>query len=376
MSSVARKTLWREWPRFFPAIMATAFAGVLLLTQTGLVLGIFGSASVHITQSDSDLWVGYPDTQSVNLGHAVSNDLLFWLHAQPEIRQAEPMLWLDADWRSPRASASISVTGLNPQPDGLLFNHLLLPAIRTQLQEPGAVIVDRSDLDTLGVQAGDLAWINQHPVHIVALVRGLRSLGGVNILASLETTRWLSQDASSFHTSTYFIATLKNPQTLPLVLQRLNQPLPGFGPHQAWSAPHFARQSQMFWLFDTGAGMAVFFLAVVVFVVCAVITSQSLMAVVISSSREYATLNALGAGLTALRWMVFEQSLWVGGLGLLCSLVFALILWGVARWHDVPAQMTLPAGLACAALVFLLSLVSGLFAMRGLLRADPALLLR
>ncbi len=376
MSTLARKTLLREWNRFFPAIMAIAFAGLLLVAQAGLVLGIFGSASVYINQSSANFWLGYPGTQSVNLGRNISNDLMDWVRTLPGVDAVEPMLWLDADWRSRRGGVSISVIGLNPTVHGLLFDQILNPALRSLLTEPGAIIVDRADLDELAASSGGLGWINQHPVHIVAMVHGLRALGGVNILASLETTRWLANDPTLLNNSTYILGHLHNPQLLGHLLSELNRRLASFGPHAAWAARTFAHRSQMFWLLDTGAGVAVLFLASIVFVVCAVIASQSLTAIVISASREYATLNALGASMGALRLLVFEQSLWVGGIGLLLGSILASVLFFVARWHDVPVEMNLQVALGCAMLVLLLALVSGLLAMRGLMRADPARLLR
>ena len=82
------------------------------------------------------------------------------------------------------------------------------------------------------------------------------------------------------------------------------------------------------------------FLAAIVFLVGAVITSQTLMAAVAGSVREYATLNALGVGVRDLRRVVLEQAFWVGGIGLrrrrrLTSLVLML----VARSQDVPVAL-------------------------------------
>ncbi len=378
MTAVARKTLWREWPRFFPSIMATGFAGLLLIAQAGLVLGIFGSAAIYVTATSGDIWAGYPGTQSVNLGRNISNDVEMLLRMNPEVSHVEPMLWLDSDWRGPQGGGvSISVNGINPHAGGLMFSHLLRPAVREQLMQPGAVIVDRADLDELSVKLGDHAWIDHHLVHVIATISGLRALGGVNVLTSLDTARWISADPMNLQRSTYFIARLKHPELAQAVIDQLQRDKHDtFGPFQLWTAHDFARQSQLFWLFDTGAGVAVVFLAAIVFLVSAIISSQSLMAVVIGSSREYATLNALGAGMSALRWMVFEQAMWVGGLGLLLSGLLSALLLGVAHSRDVPVDMTVATALVCVMLVLLLAVVSGLFAMRGLMRADPALLLR
>ncbi len=44
MIALARKTLAYEWRRFLPVVLAMCFAGVLLIVQAALVLGIFGTA--------------------------------------------------------------------------------------------------------------------------------------------------------------------------------------------------------------------------------------------------------------------------------------------------------------------------------------------
>src|SRR5258708_27012536 len=46
----------------------------------------------------------------------------------------------------------------------------------------------------------------------------------------------------------------------------------------SWTAREFARRSQRYWMFDTGAGAGVLFMAVIVCLVGSVVTSQSLKA--------------------------------------------------------------------------------------------------
>lgn len=377
MTGLARKTLLREWPRFLPATLAIGFAGLLLIVQAALVFGIFGSAALYITASSADLWVGYPGTQSVNLGRAVNSDLEMALRMNPDVVAVEPLLWVDGDWRSDQGAGGVSVyvTGIRPDREGMLFDHLLSPRQKEWLQQPMAVIVDRSSLDQLAVTPGDTAWIDGHAVHVVAAVSGLRALGGVNVIASLETARVLATAFREGNQATYLVARLRDPARATAVKAAL-QGLHGFGPYEVWTADEFARKSQLFWMLDTGAGVAVLFLGGIVFLVGVVIASQALAAVVISSAREYATLNALGVGRQALRLVVLEQSAWIGGLGLGVAVLLSALLLVVAQQHDVPVGMSPSVALLCAALIFLLSLASGLFAMRGLMRADPSLLLR
>ena len=377
MVALARKTLIHEWRRFLPAILAVGFAGLLQLLQAALVLGIFGSASVYITGSSADLWAGYPGTQSVNLGRPISEDVAMRLRMDPDVTKVEPFRWVDADWRGPRDTGGVSVfvSGIDPRADGMMFSQALPAKLRARLMEPGAVIVDKADLDSLGVNIGDTAVINGQRVRVVGVSSGLRALGGVNVVSSLDTARVLDIDPEDAGMMTYFVAKVR-PGVKPADVTRRVNGSNSFGPYTVWTAKRFARQSQLYWMLDTGAGAGVLFLAGIVFLVGAVITSQTLIAAVIGSIREYATLNALGVGVGALRKVIMEQAFWVGALGLLCSIVLGIVLLLFARSRSVPMELhPLTAGV-CLAVGMLLAIVSGLAAMRSLRRADPASLLR
>ncbi|WP_426701620.1 ABC transporter permease [Rhodanobacter sp. Col0626] len=376
MVALARKTLVYEWRRFLPAMLAVGFAGLLQLLQIALVLGIFGSTSLYVTGSSADVWVGYPGTQSVGLGRSIDADVESRILMDPAVQRVEPYLWVDGDWRGPRETGGVSVfvSGIDPAADGLMFSKALSPTLRARLAEPDAIVVDRSALDQLGVDIGQTATINGQRVRVVGISSGLRALGGVNVLCSLDTARRLDNDPTD-NGPTYLVARLRDPTQADAVAMRLRGSQ-SFGPYTTWSAADFARRSVVYWLFDTGAGAGVLFLAGIVFLVGAVITSQTLIAAVNGSVREYATLNALGVGVGALRKVVLEQAFWVGALGLLGASVLGIVLMMLARSQDVPVVLNVPAALACIILVMGLAAVSGLAAMRSLRRADPATLLR
>lgn len=376
MVALARKTLIYEWRRFLPAILAVGFAGLLQLLQLALVLGIFGSTSLYITGSSADVWVGYPGTQSVGSGRAIDPNVEARVLMDPAVLRVEPYIWVDGDWRGAKETGGVSVfvSGIDPSANGLMFSNALAPALRARLAEPDAIVVDRSAIEQLGISIGQTATINGHQVHVVGISSGLRALGGVNVLCSLDTARRLDTDAED-NGPTYLVAKIRHPNQANAVAQRLRGDQ-SFGPYTAWSARDFARISVLYWLFDTGAGAGVLFLAGIVFLVGAVITSQTLIAAVNGSVREYATLNALGVGVSALRRVVLEQAFWVGALGLLGASVLGVALLVLARSQDVPVVLNVPAALACIILVMGLAAVSGLAAMRSLRRVDPATLLR
>jgi len=374
MIPLARKTLIHEWRRFLPAMLAVAFSGLLLLMQAALVFGIFGSAATYITASNADLWVGYPGTQSIELGRPIGPAARTALLMDPGVARVEPFAWVDGDWRGPAGTGGVSVfvSGISTEPDGMIFSDVLTAAQRASLKEPFAVIVDRADLDKLGVPIGGQALINGDLVRIVGVANGIRALGGVNVVASLDTARALDNDTGGTEVA-YYVAKLKPGADADAVAARIDTSAHGYA---VWTASSFARRAVFYWMFQTGAGLGVIFLAAVVFIVGAIITSQTLMGAIAGSVREYATLHALGVSLGSLRRVVLEQAAWIGVCGLVAGVLLSLGLTGLAKWQDVPVELNLPAWIACAALVMGIALVSGAAAVRALRSADPALLLR
>ena len=252
------------------------------------MLGIFGSAAVYVTESSADLWAGYPGTQSVNFGRAIGPDVEIRLRMDPDVTAVEPYLWLEGDWHNVQRSGggiSVFVSGIDPRRTSLMFSHLLSAGLRHQLEEPNAVIVDRAELDQLGTDLDHMAWINGQPVHVIAAIAGLRGLGGINVLASLDTVRRLQGVDGASGDVTYYVAQVRPSAEASAVQARLVSD-PSFGPFEVWTAQQFAARSQWYWMFDTGAGVAVLFMAAIVCLVGAVITSQSLMAMVIASAGE------------------------------------------------------------------------------------------
>ena len=375
MIALARKSLVYEWRRFLPVVFAVGFACLLQLLQASLVLGVFKSASVQVSGSAAQLWVTYPGTASVNFGRALPAGLDAMLRMDPAVERVEPFQWQDGNWRGTAGNVAVSVSGINPQADGLLYAQVLPAAVRVRLLEPDSVIVDRADLGTLGVAVGDSASVNGQRVRVVGASRGLRALSGTNIVASLETARRLDAEAADADRPTYLVAQLREPRNAAAVAARLCCQQ-AFGPYQVWTAADFARRSQLYWLLDTGAGAGVLFLAVVVFVAGAAISSQALMAAVAGSMREYAMLNALGVGLRSLRWVVLEQALWVGIAGLAGAVILGTLLLLIAQSQDVPVVFNVPVSLGCMLAALGVTGVSGLAAVRSLRHAEPAMLLR
>lgn len=375
MRSLALKSLIHEWRRFAPAMVAVAFSGLLVLLQAGVILGIFSLSSQYVTRSGADLWIGYPGVQSLDLGRPLSGpaEVFGWMN--PHVRRLEPFLWGSGEWRTrSRGMVNVYIVGVDPRPDGLALSDALTSRQRAALAEPDAVLVDEADLRKLQVAPGGTAEINGRFVRVVGVTKGLRALGGVNVIASLTTTRRLDPAAGPEGRVAYLLAKLDDPETGHDVAAALNIEGAGRG-FEALTGVAFARRTTLYWLAESGAGVAFIFGSVVAILVAGVITSQTLSAAVAGSIREYAALRALGFSMRALRRIVIAQSAWVGAAGLTVGGGLTLLLALAARVGSIPVVLTLPMIAVSAGLVMITALGAGALALRRVAQADPAVLL-
>lgn len=375
MMSLGLKSLVHDWRRFSPAVVAVAFSGLLVLLQAALILGIFSLSSLYVTRSSADLWIGYPGVQSVDLGRPISDqaELSAWM--QPGVRQVEPFLWGSGEWRTEsQGMVNVYIVGVSLDPEALALATVLTPEQRASLAEPGAVLIDDGDIHKLGVRLGDRVEINGRRVRVAGLTHGLRGLGGVNVIASLSTTRSLDPAAGPAGMVAYVLARFDSSEAATTAARRLNRIGQGSG-FEALDAGAFADRTTRYWLSESGAGVAFLFGSIVALAVAVIITSQTLTAAVVGSIKEYAALRALGFSMGSLRAIVLEQSAWVGVTGLAAAGVLTVLLAFVARAQGVPIILSLPMMAAAGILIILVALGSGAWALRRVALADPASLL-
>ena len=208
---------------------------------------------------------------------------------------------------------------------------------------------------------------------MVGVTHGLRGLGGVNAIASLATTRALDPAAGPDGKMAYLLARLDDPDQADQVAAALNAS--GGRTMEALTADAFARRTTRYWLVESGAGVAFVLGSLVAILVSVIITSQTLTAAVAGSLKEYAALRALGFPMATLRRIVLAQSAWVGAAGLAAGAALALLLAAAARAGAVPAVFSASMMGLAASLVMVTALGSGLFALRRVGQADPAVLL-
>ncbi len=374
--ALARKTLIHEWRRFLPAVMSVGLSGVLIIVQGALLLGIVGTNALPVTQSRADLWIGFPGTQSADLGRSIDVGVSAELIADPRIARVEPLLMGTGDWRGLRGGGiSVTLIGIDTRRGGLGLAKAVPPAIRAQLDEPASVLVDDGDRDKLATAIGSAAEINGQRVRVVGTTSGMRAMGGVNVVASLATVRAIDRSLAAADNVTYYLAGLRSPDTAEAVRTWFSRP-EAKARFEIWTAADLAGRSVRYWLMESGAGIGFIFATAVALLVGTLITSQTLMAAVAASTPQYATLRAIGVSFAQLRRIVLEQAGWVGTVGLVFGLAGSLLASALARLSGIPFALGPGIMALSGVLVLSVALLAGVLALRRLRHADPSALLR
>src|SRR5262249_24783520 len=189
--SYALTTLWHERQRYLPGVLAVGFSALLIALQCGLLLGLFSVSSMPVDRNKADVWMGAPGVLSVDLGRTIREGYIARLDSQPEIERCEVYMQGFSKWYKRDGSSELCmIIGSRLGPDSLGAIDALTPQMRSDLMEPGTVVVDQSDMKRLGVtDVGDIAEVQFHRVKVVGITHGIKSLAGPYVFCSVNTAR-------------------------------------------------------------------------------------------------------------------------------------------------------------------------------------------
>jgi putative ABC transport system permease protein len=412
MSSIARRNLFEDIPRFLVAQAGIIFAVSLVTIQTGVLNGFVHSVGTVVDHASADIWVASSDMVQLELTLPMPASNLSLAQQVPGVARAEPLVMAGGIWRSPDGEINaVRVFGF--QPNGQLFSDFNQVAGNvSNLQQPFTVMVDESIIDSLGVeQVNDTATLGSLGLTVVGLtqnsqsitsspylftsIENAKSFSTANLSASLtcrfEADQFLctnvyqkSPDAnppSSQPTPlaatdpiSYLLIRANPGEDLEALKQRLTDTLPGT---MALTQTEMARRTRNFWVRRTGVGFILGLGATVGAIVGIVIVGQILYSSVSDHLKEFATLKAMGVSDGVVYGIIIRQALWMGLLGYLPSLALCL---GLGAWtFQTQGIMILITPLTAAGvlgLTIFMCVGSAMFAIQKITRVDPAIVFK
>ncbi|HEY3815091.1 MAG TPA: ABC transporter permease [Caulobacteraceae bacterium] len=386
--SLALSTLIYEWRRYMAAVVALAFAGLLVLLVVGLFMGIGESFNAPIERSPADIMITNASSTTLLSGNTgVPRRLIPEFYMYPEISQVQDLETNFAAWQNDpnaggkagkKADAQSQRNGvvayaIDNKPGSVTTPTDFGPDVRAALDEPFAIAVDESSLGPLGVKVGDKASLNGSTVTVRATLHGYANVAIQTVFMSRQTALLLGLAHSGSQSGPLLIK-VRNPADASAVVDMLNAR--AHGQYRAWTRAQMANANRGQLLKDNIIGIMLIGGLVIGGLVGLVITWQTLRGAIFANIKEFASLRALGVSMGALRWIIMELSFWVGvaALGMTGALVWAVTM--VAGLYGLPMAYPTQWVTAVVILLLVVAIGSGFLSLGVLKKGQPADLLR
>jgi putative ABC transport system permease protein len=378
--TLALSTLIYEWRRYLAAVIALSVAGLLVLAMTGMFMGMSKTFTASIDRSPAEVMVLPPDADSLFANNSGQpRRLVPEIYENSEVLEVQALNFNFAFWSNfpkdgqPAKAEGVRIVIVNPLRGAVTLPNDFTDEVIQALLEPYAVIVDRSSLGKLGVQAGDRAKINGSAVWVRGTTSGYPSMFNATVFVSPQTAKLLNLANDGPRVGPLMVK-IKHPAQALRVAAELNAL--SKGQYQAWSREELSKVSQKSMLKEGGIAVMIGFAVVVGAFIGVVITWQTLQGAILANIKEFASLRALGVSMWSLRLIVMELSLWVGIAGLVLTALLTGLVWLLSQASGVPLDFPLFIDVPVAVTLLAIAMLSGALSLGVLRKSQPADLLR
>lgn len=370
---LAWRNLIHDRIRLAVTVTGIVFAVVLIVVELGLFIGFATTTSNLIDNSGADIWITARNVPFIEQGTPFSERKLSTVLATPGVANASKYVIRFAEWKRPDGgNESVAVVGFDLQTRlGAPWN--VVNGNIDDLRQPDSVFIDEIYRPRLGdPHVGDVVEIQGRRARIAGYTRGILSF---TVTPYVFTRFKAAQDYTVLREdeTVYLLVKAEPGVDVEALRQRLAARLPSV---DILTAEEFSQRTRMFWMFTTGAGLAVLLAAVLGLVVGVVIVAQTIYATTMDHIREYATLKAMGADNWYLYKVIVQQAVISALLGYPLGITIALLV--IRATKESGAAILLPpamvAGMLGVTLVMCVS--AAMFSIRKMTRLDPAMVFK
>jgi putative ABC transport system permease protein len=373
MPPLAQRNLFHDKVRLTVTLTGIVFSVVLIVVQLGLFIGFTTATSNLIDHSGADLWITSKNVPYVEQGVAFSERKLNQVRAVGGVADAQKIIARWTQWkRHDGGQDSVQIVGINVD-DRMERPWNLVEGRVEELKSPDAVILDELYKQKLGVtRVGEVFEIGGHRARVVGFTRGIRS----------------------FTTSPYVFTTFKNAQNYTGLREDqtmfiLVKVAPGADLQQVrrellehvtdvevFTTAQFSRMTTFYWMFTTGAGVAVLIAAALGLVVGFVVVAQTIYATTVDHIREFGTLKAMGAPNSYVYKVIMKQAAISAVIGYVLGMIVSAFV--VHASQKGGAAILMPTSMAVGMFFLTLTMCVGaaLVSINKVTRIDPAMVFR
>jgi putative ABC transport system permease protein len=346
MVSLARRNLFHDKVRLTVTLTGIVFAIVLSVVQMGLFIGFTDTTSGVIDHSGADIWVASKGVPFLEVGVPFSERKLYQLLSTPGVAGAERLIIQLGNWkRADGAEQGIIIVGFDPANRyGGPWN-IVEGDVRAAAAED-SVFIDKLYAAKLGVtRVGDIVEMNDRRARVVGFTKRIRSFTtSPYVFTSFKNAvryAGIREDQTM-----YVLVKVAPGAGVAAVKRAIAARVPGV---DVYTTSEFSWRTRIYWMFTTGAGVAILIAAVMGLIVGVVVVSQTIYATTMDHIREFGTLKAIGASNRYLYRVLIQQAALSAVIGYTMGITMCYALVWLGR--DMGVALLLPWQLATAMFV-------------------------
>jgi putative ABC transport system permease protein len=375
MALLARRNLFHDRIRFAVTLTGIVFALVLIIIQFGLFLGFTTTTSNNIDHSKADLWIVFHGVGYFDTSRAFSERKFYQVLATPGVRQAEKYMQGFTNWKRPDGRVeNIQIIGFRPD-SGLGEPWNLVEGNAADARQDDSVIVDDLYKEKLGVsRLGDRAEIGNRRARVVGFTHGIRSFTtSPFVYTTFKNSENYTNPISKESDLSYILVKAASGENLPELRRRLAERVTNV---DIYTREEFSRRTRFYWMFTTGAGLAVLTAALMGLVVGVAVVAQTIYAATMDHIREYGTLKAMGATNLYLYRVLIEQAVWSAVLGYVFAMILAHFIVQASEKGGALILMPLPMKVGMLFLAIFMCITAALVSINKVTKLDPAMVFK
>ena len=373
MPPLARRNLTHDKVRLAVTLTGIVFAVVLIVVQLGLFIGFTTTTSGLIDHSGADLWVGPRHIPYLEQATPFSEGKFYQVLATPGVEEAHKYIVRFSDWqRHDGGHEGIQVVGFNPDSKyGAPWN--VVAGEVEDLKQPDAVMVDRFYAAKLGVtHLGQVFEIQGRRARVVGFTKGIRAFTTTPyVFATFKTAQGYTRLRED---QTLFILVKAKPG---VDVQQLKRALAARVTNvDVFTASEFSHMTRFYWMFSTGAGIAVLLAALLGLVVGVVVVAQTIYATTVDHLREYGTLKAMGAPNSYVYKVIVKQAAISAVLGYVVGMAVSVFVVHGSQKGGASIVLPWPMGVGMFGLTLLMCIIAAVVSINKVTRIDPAMVFK
>jgi putative ABC transport system permease protein len=369
MPPLARRNLFHDRFRLVVTLTGIAFSVVLMAVQWGLFEGFSSSTTGVIDHSRADLWIAAKNTTYLEQAIPFNERKYYQVLATPGVGEAIKYIVRWTYWKESNGhTEAIAVVGGDP--DAFMGGpYNLVAGDIQQLKQPNAVIIDRIYADKLDAHAiGDMVEINGYRAKVVGFTDGIRAFTTAPYVFT-TFKRALDYTIIADDQTTFILVKAAPGVNIGQLKAELQRRLPD---NDVFTTAEFSASTAHYWMFGTGAGIAVLMAAALGLIVGISVVAQTIYATTIDHIREYGTLKAMGAPNRYVLGVIMEQAAIAAVLGYAIGMVVSLFVVHGASKGGANILLTWQTAVGLFFLTLFMCTTAAVVSVKKILSLDPA----